>query len=81
MLGEAGDPARQAGERTGSWRQTVEEVTRYKMLEGTGDGLATTSSDGYAQSMYHMCIMCINSLCLYNHDVSRVLLYLSVSGE
>jgi hypothetical protein len=40
------------------------------MLEGTGDGLVTTSSHGYAQSTYHMCIMCINSLCLNNHDVS-----------
>jgi hypothetical protein len=81
MLGEVGDLARQAGERAGSWRQTVEEVRRYKMSEGTGDGLVTTSSHDYAQSMYYMCIMCINSLYLNNHNVSRVLLYLFVSGE
>jgi hypothetical protein len=81
MLGEVGDPARLVGERVGSWRRTVEEVRRYKMSEGTGDGLVKTSSHVYAQSMYHVCIMCINSLCFNNHDVSRVLLYLSVSGE
>jgi hypothetical protein len=80
-LGELRDPARQAGERTGSWHQTVEEVRRYKMSEGTGDGLVTTSSHVYAQSMYYMYIVCINSLCLNNHNISRVLLYLPVSGE
>jgi hypothetical protein len=75
MLGEVRDPARQVGERAGSWHQTVEEVRHYKMSEGTGGGLVTTSSYVYAQNMYHMCIMCINSLCFNNHDVSRVLLY------
>jgi hypothetical protein len=79
--GEMRDPARQAGERACSWHRTVEEVRRYKVSEGTGDGLVTTSSHVYAQSMYHMCIMCLNSLCFNNHDMSRVLLYLSISGE
>ena len=81
MLGEVGGLARQAGERAGSWRQTVEEVRRYKMSEGTGDGLVTTSSHVYAQSMYHMYIMRTNSLCFNNHNMGSALLYLSVSGE
>ncbi len=55
------DPARQAGKRMGSWHQTVEEVRCYKLSEGTGDGLVTTSSHVYAQSMYHMYIMRTNS--------------------
>jgi hypothetical protein len=62
ILGEMRDPARQTGERTGSWHQTVEEVRRYKMSEGAGDRLVTTSSHVYAQK-YHTYIMCINSLC------------------
>ncbi len=81
MLGELRDPARQAEETTSSWHQTVEEVRRYKMSEGTGDGLVTTSSHVYAQSMYHMYIMRTKSLCFTNHNMSRVLQYLSVSGE
>jgi hypothetical protein len=56
MLGELRNPARQARERMGSYHQTVEEVRRYKMSEGTGDGLVTTSSHIYAQSMYLMYI-------------------------
>jgi hypothetical protein len=81
MLGELRDPARQAGKITGSWPQTVEEVRRYKMSEGMGDGLVTTSSHIYAQSMYLMYIVCINLLCFNKHYMSHVLLYLSVSGE
>ncbi len=34
MLGEVGDPARQAGERTGSWRQKVEEVRHLQDVGG-----------------------------------------------
>ncbi len=34
-----------------------------KIMEGTGDRLGTTLSHPYAQSMYHMCIMCKNPLC------------------
>jgi hypothetical protein len=79
--GEMGDPARQAGERAGSWRQTVEEVRRYKMSEGIGGGLITTPSHVNAQSMYHICILCINPLFFMNHDTSHVLLFLSVSGK
>jgi hypothetical protein len=81
MLGELRDPACRAKERTSSWRQTVEKDRRYKMSEGTGDGLVTTSSHVYVQSMYHMYIMRINSLRFTNRYMSRVLLYLSVSGE
>jgi hypothetical protein len=44
MLGKLRDPGRQAEKGRGSWHQTVEEVRRYKMSEGTGDGLVTTSS-------------------------------------
>jgi hypothetical protein len=62
MLGELRDPARQAGERTGSWLQTVEEVRRYKMSEGIGDGLVTTSSNVF---MHRVCIICI--LCVSTH--------------
>jgi hypothetical protein len=57
MLGEFRDPARQAKERMCNWHQTVEEVRRYKMSEGTGDGLITTSSHVHAQSMYLVYIM------------------------
>jgi hypothetical protein len=49
-------PGRQAGERTDSW--TVEEDRRYKISVSTGDGLVTTPSHVYAQSMYHMYIVC-----------------------
>jgi hypothetical protein len=52
------------GERgTDSRLRTVKEVRRFKMLEGTGDELGTTSSHPYAQSMYCMCIMCNNPSC------------------
>jgi hypothetical protein len=52
-------PARQGRERVvgiGQWRR----LDILKMLEDTEDGLGTTSSHPYAQSMYHMCIMCNN---------------------
>jgi hypothetical protein len=56
-LRELRGPAPQAGEKTDGWRQTVKEGRRYKMSESTGDGLATTSSHVYAQSMYLMYIV------------------------
>jgi hypothetical protein len=73
-------PARQGKERAVGVRQW-RRLDVHKMSEGTGDRLVTTSSHVYAQSTYHTCTMCIDSLYLNNHDVSRVLLYLSVLGE
>ncbi len=83
MLWEMWDPARHAGEeRTVGVRQW-RRLDVHKMLEGTGGGLGTTSSHVYAQSTYHMCIVCLNSLRLNNHDCEPcfTVLYLSVSGE
>jgi hypothetical protein len=37
MQGEEGDPAHQAGKRTGSWHQTVEEVRRSQDVRGHGE--------------------------------------------
>ncbi len=54
-----GDPARQEGEKAGSWHQTVEEDRHSGMPQNTGDGLATTPSDVYAQSECH-CALCNN---------------------
>jgi hypothetical protein len=45
-----GDPARQEGEKAGSWLQTAEEKRHSKTAKDRGDGLATPSRDGYAQS-------------------------------
>ncbi len=81
MLGEVGDPARQAGKERAVGVKQWRRLDLYKMSEDTGDGLVTTSSHDYAQSMYYMCILCINSSYLNNHNVSHVLLYLFVSGE
>jgi hypothetical protein len=47
---EAGGPARHEGEKAGSWLQTAEGKRHSKVAKGAGDGLATSSSDGYAQS-------------------------------
>ncbi len=38
------------GEKAGSWLQTAEEKRHSKMAKDAGDGLATLSRDGYAQS-------------------------------
>ncbi len=43
-----GDPARQEGEKVGSWHQTVEEDRHCRMPQDTGDGLVTTPSYVYA---------------------------------
>jgi hypothetical protein len=56
-LGETGGPVRQEGERVGSWHQTAEEDRRYKMPQNIGDGLATTPSHVYAQSMIVRCAL------------------------
>jgi hypothetical protein len=71
--GETGDPARQEGERAGSWHRTVEEDRHCKIPKSTGHGLVTTPSHVYAQSIYH-CMLCI---CYHinNHNRNRVLLY------
>ncbi len=55
---ESGRPARQEGEKTGSWRRTVEEDRQYEMPQKLGDRLATIPSHVYAQSTYH-CALCI----------------------
>jgi hypothetical protein len=49
ILGTGG-PALQRRERGSSWFLTVEEKGRSNMATETGDGLATTSRDGYTQS-------------------------------
>jgi hypothetical protein len=67
------DPAREEGEKAGSWHQTVEEDRHHKMPQNIGDGLATTPSHVYAQSMFH-CALCINYH-INNH------IELFVSGE
>jgi hypothetical protein len=71
--GESGDPARQEEEKAGSWHQTVEEDRHYGMPQNMGDGLATTPSHVFAQSMYH-CALC-NNYHINNHNRNRVLLY------
>jgi hypothetical protein len=71
--GESGDLAHQEGERAGSCHRKVEEDRHHKMPQNIGDGLATTPSHVYAQSMYH-CVLCINYH-INNHNRNRVLLY------
>jgi hypothetical protein len=70
---EAGGPAPQEGKKAGSWPQTVEEDRRRGMAQNTGDGLATSPRDVFAQSECH-CALC-NSFYTYNHNRNRVLLY------
>jgi hypothetical protein len=48
-LGSRGGPARQEGEKAGSWLRTVEEKRHNKMVKDAGDRLATPSRDVYAQ--------------------------------
>ncbi len=55
-------PALQEGERGGSWLQIAEVKGRSNMATGAGDGLATASRDGDAQSecycaLYSNCIV------------------------
>ncbi len=45
---EAGGPGLPGGEKAGSWLQTAEEKRHTKMAKGAGDGLPTSSRDGYA---------------------------------
>jgi hypothetical protein len=47
---EAGDPARQEGEKAGGWLQTAEEKGQSNMAVDAGDRLVTPSRDVYAQS-------------------------------
>ncbi len=77
--GESGGPARQEGEKMGSWHRTVEEDRHYKMLQKLGDGLATSPSHVYAQSTYH-CALCINYR-TNNHNRNNIFIVLFVSGE
>ncbi len=71
-LYKTGGPARQEGEKAGSWLPTVEEDRRSKMAKITGDGLATSSRDVYAQS--ECCVHCV-AVIHYNHNRNCVLLY------
>jgi hypothetical protein len=65
-----GGPALQKRGGGSSWLQTVGEERRSSMATETGDGLATTSRDGYAQSECFVCIVqqlysiTIRKLCL-----------------
>ncbi len=52
-----GGPARKEREKTGSWLQTVEEDRRSEMAKDTGDELATSLGDVYAQSECY-CALC-----------------------
>jgi hypothetical protein len=54
---EPGGLAHQEGKKAGSWLQTVEEDRRSEMAKDTGDGLAASSRDIYAQSECH-CALC-----------------------
>jgi hypothetical protein len=61
-FGDGGARPPQERERGSSWFQTVGEERRSSMTTETGDGLATTSRDGYAQSecycaLYSNCIV------------------------
>jgi hypothetical protein len=59
---ESEDPARQEGEKAGIWHQTAEEDKHHEMPQNMGDGLATTPSHVYAQSMYHChCVLITTS--------------------
>jgi hypothetical protein len=66
-------PGQPGGEKAGSWHQTVEEDRHHRMPQNMGDGLATTPSYVYAQSMYH-CALRINYH-INNHNRNHVLLY------
>jgi hypothetical protein len=86
MLGKMGDPVHQAGKKTDSWHQTVEEVRRRldvsKMSEGMENGFDTTPKRPHAQSMYHRVHYVEKSvMTLIIVIVSLVLMCLSVSGE
>ncbi len=54
--GESEGPARQEGEKVGSWHQTVEEDRHHRMPQNMGDGLATTPSHVYAEYV-SLCIV------------------------
>jgi hypothetical protein len=76
---EPGGPARHEGEKAGSWPQTVKEDRRSGMAQNTGDGLATSPRDVYAQSECY-CALC-NNVDTYNYNRNRVFIVLSVSGK
>ncbi len=58
ILGTGG-PTPQERERGSSWFWTVREERHSSITTGAGDGLATTSGDGYAQSECY----CVQQLC------------------
>jgi hypothetical protein len=65
------DPARQEGEKAGSWHRTVEEDRHNGMPQNMRDGLVTTPSHVYAQSKCH-CAFC-SKYRTNNHNRNRVL--------
>ncbi len=62
-LGTGGPGPPEKG-RGGSWFQTVGEERRSRMATETGDRLATTSRDGYAQSE---CLVHCTAIIYYNY--------------
>ncbi len=75
---EPGGPARQEGEKAGSWHQTVEEKRRSEMAKEAGDGLATSSRD--VMHRVSATVHC-TAIIQYNYNRDRVLIMLFVSGK
>jgi hypothetical protein len=68
---EAGGPAPQEGEKSGSWLRTVEEKRHSEMAKGAGDGLPhLRETFMHRVSAIVHCIAVIQ----YNHNRNRVLL-------
>jgi hypothetical protein len=66
-------PGPPGGEKSRQLASDSKEDRHYKMPQNGGDGLATTPSHVYAQSMYH-CALCINYH-INNHNRNHALLY------
>jgi hypothetical protein len=82
MQGEEGDLACQAGKRTGSWHQTVEEVRRSQDVRRHGERARHDTKAPLYTEYVSSCASCsITCVPLMIVIVSRVLLCLSVSGE
>jgi hypothetical protein len=73
-----GDLACQEGEKAGSWLQTAEEKRHSKMAKDSGNELATSSRDSYAQSE---CIVHCTRVIQYNRNRNRVSLYYLFQGN
>jgi hypothetical protein len=68
---KAGGPARQEGEKAGSWPQTAEEDRHSGMAQNTGDGLATSPRDVFVVIECH-CALCNN---FYTHHLTGIVFY------